>query len=222
MGYNGIVMTSWSTSGQYSPVFESENDISEEYAIRHVYPNSGFNMLIAAYAESIKSTRPLDIDDFIARYCKEQYGLDAADAAKFWKALKTTPYEILYGKVQSKSPMAVKQLLDSNAMAMEILAELHPTKNEQEFEHYRLMTAIREFYLEFHEILERLNSREFTGDQMPKVLSDLETLLKTQDTIDAQFNELNKDVLYPEELKEENDLRDLRVRLLYDRLKRIK
>src|SRR5882757_4334344 len=38
LGYKGMVMTSWSTSGQLSRVFESEADITDLYAIRHVYP----------------------------------------------------------------------------------------------------------------------------------------------------------------------------------------
>lgn len=46
LGYKGIVMTSWSTSGLYSPIFESATDIIDLPAVRRVYPITGFNMLI--------------------------------------------------------------------------------------------------------------------------------------------------------------------------------
>jgi hexosaminidase len=222
LGYKGIIMTSWSTSGVYSPVFESENEMTEEYAIRHVYPLSGFNMLLAAYAESIKTAQPFDIDGFIIGYCKEQYGFNAEQSARFWKALKTTPYEIVHGKVESPEPLSIKQLLDSTRAATETLYDLKPLKNKEEFEHYRLMEGIRANYLQFHYILQRVNSPAFTPAQTPGILQELKDLAMNEDIIDLHFTELNKNFLYPAELKEENELRSIRVKLLYDRLSRNK
>ncbi len=222
MGYKGIVMTSWSTSGQYSPVWESEEEMMDVYAIRHVYPVSGFNMLIAAYEESIKTTKPLDLDVFIANYCKERYGFDALQSAMFWEALKTAPYEILNGKVLSPSTMSVKQLLDSTRFAAATLNNLIPGGNKQEFEHYRLMAKIRVHYLQFHEILERVNSSPFTADQVPGVLNELKSMIINETEINEQFIALNKGYMNPAELAVENDLRNARVKLLYDRLSRNK
>jgi hexosaminidase len=222
LGYKGIIMTSWSTSGVYSPVFESENEMTEEYAIRHVYPLSGFNILLAAYAESIKSAKPLDIDGFITRYCKEQYGFNAEQSARFWKALKTTPYEIVHGKVESPEPLSIKQLLDSTRAAAETLYDLKPLKNKDEFEHYRLMEGIRVNYLQFHYILQKVNSPLFNTAQTPGILQELKDMMMNEDIIDLHFTELNKSFLYPAELKEENDLRSIRIKLLFDRLSRNK
>lgn len=220
MGYQGIVMTSWSTSGQYSPVFESEEEMSEEYAIRHVYPLSGFNMLVAAYAESIKSTQPLDIDAFVRRYAVERYGFNAGQAEAFWKALKTTPYEVLHGKVQSPTPMTVKQLLDSAQAALDVLYNLKPSANRNEFEHYKVMAEIRRNYLAFHAVLEKLNAPAFTQGQMPGILNELRDLLMAQDIVDMHFANLNKGFLKPSEITEENEVRDLRAKLLFERLSR--
>lgn len=222
LGYKGIVMTSWSTSGVYSPVFESENEMTEEYAIRHVYPISGFNMLLAAYAESIKSTKPLDIDGFITKYCREQYGLNEVQSARFWKALKTAPYEILHGKVKSPMPLSVKGLLDSAKMAAQTLYDLKPQKNKEEFEHYRLMAGIRVHYLEFHYILQRVNEPSFTTAQVPDILQELKSIMVNEEILDMRFIELNKNYLDASELKEENDLRNIRIKLLYERLSREK
>jgi hexosaminidase len=222
MGYKGIVMTSWSTSGQYSPVFESEDELTEEYAIRHVYPLSGFNMLIAAYAEAIKSSKPLDIDRFIINYNSEQYGFTAAESEKFWKALKSGPYEIVHGKAGSPVAITIKQLLDDTQAALDVLYSLKPTKNKHEFEHYRVMTEIRRNYLEFHNTLEEINSPEFKPAQTQGILKQLEKLLMSQDIVDMHFAELNKGFLYPAEIKEENDLRNIRAKLLFERLSRNK
>jgi len=222
LGYKGIVMTSWSTSGQYSPVFESEEEMMDEYPIRHVYPISGFNMLIAAYAESIQSATPLDIESFITKYCKEQYGFNTEQSTRFWKALKTTPYEVVGGKVESPNHLTVKQLLDSTKMADETLYHLHPLKNITEFEHYRLMAGIRVFYLEFHDILERVNSPLFTADQIRGILTELKNMMINEEKLDLHFIELNKNYLNASELKQENDLRNIRVQLLYRRLSRSK
>ncbi|WP_295669113.1 family 20 glycosylhydrolase, partial [uncultured Mucilaginibacter sp.] len=218
LGYKGIVMTSWSTSGQYAQVFESENELTEEYAIRHVYPLSGFNILLAAYAESIKSVKPLDIDDFITAYCKEQYGFNAEESARFWKALKASPFAITHGEVESGLPLSVKQLLDSAKASLETLYDLQPAKNNDEFEHYRLMGGIRVNYLEFHYILQAVNSPEFTALQKPAVLDQLKNLMINETLLDLHFSQLNKNFLYPAELLEENELRSIRLKLLYDRL----
>ena len=87
LGYKGIVMTSWSTSGIYSQIFESEADVAELYAIRHVYPLSGFNILIDAYSECIKSKQPLNIEDFVQNYCMDHFGFNKEQSGIFWKAL---------------------------------------------------------------------------------------------------------------------------------------
>lgn len=222
LGYKGMVMTSWSTSGGYSPVFETEDNILDLYAIRHVYPISGFNILLAAYAESVKSDKPLDIDAFIASYCKKQYGFNAEQSILFWKALKTAPYQIDQGKVASPKPLTVQQVLDSTKQAAQVLHALVPSKNQQEFEHYRLMEDIRVHYLAYEEIEKRANARDFSPGQIPGVLVQLKNLMAEGDQLDQRFNSLNKDYLYPSELAQENELRDAKARLLYQRLSRIR
>jgi hexosaminidase len=220
LGYKGMVMTSWSTSGQYSPVFETEENIVDLYAIRHVYPIGGFNILLAAYAESMRSDKPLDIDGFIASYCKKQYGFNAEQSAKFWSALKAAPYQLDQGRVLSPKPLSVEQLLDSATEAYKALYLLTPTQNRQEFGHYLLMAGIRIHYLAYEAIEKKVNSPEFTPDQVPGVLKDLQKLMGNGSQLNGDFVELNKDYLYTAELAEENMLRFTKVRLLYERLSR--
>jgi len=179
-------------------------------------------MLIAAYTESIKSTRPLDIEGFVVKYGKEQYGFNFVESAKFWNALKSAPYEIQHGKVLSPKPITINDLLDSAKISAQTLSDLKPEKNKEEFEHYKLMAGIRVHYLQFHEILQRVNSPAFTNAQIPAILQELKILQAGEESLDQKFNELNKSYLYPAELKRENDLRNQRIRLLYDRLSRKK
>jgi hypothetical protein len=222
LGYRGIVMTSWSTSGAYSSVWETDENPVDLYAIRHVYPISGFNILLAAYAQSIKSTEPLDINAFIADYCKKQYGLNKQQANEFWQALKVAPYEIRQGEVVSPKPLTIKQVLDSTMQAAKALRALKPIRNPEEFEQYRLMTDIRLHYLRYEEIEKTVNSLSFNPQKIPIILAKLNELMTTGDQLDKRLIALNKDYLYPAELAQENQLRNAKVRLLYNRLSRKK
>jgi hypothetical protein len=220
LGYKGIVMTSWSTSGAYSSVWETDENPVDLYAIRHVYPISGFNILLAAYAQSIKSVERLDINAFITDYCKKQYGFSQKQSAAFWQALKTAPYQVMQGEVISPKPITIKQLLDSTLQAAKTLYALKPAKNLPEFEQYRLMTDIRVHYLRYEEIEKEVNSPSFNSKRVLPILAKLKELMTTGDQLDKRFIALNKDYLYPAELAQENELRNAKVHILYNRLSR--
>lgn len=222
LGYKGLVMTSWSTSGLYSPVFESGTDIVDLYAIRHVYPLSGFNMLLAAYGESIKTTQPLDIQQFIQTYTNTTYGFSKDQAAKFWQALITAPYEVKQGQVASPNPMTIQTLLDSTQWAAKTLYALTPSKNKEEFEQYRLMTDIRLEYLTYQLIESEVNDERFTTAQIPAVLTRLKTLIADSEKLSNRFTMMNKAYYHPAELDQETYWRTVKPRLLYERLAKTK
>ena len=137
-------------------------------------------------------------------------------------ALKAAPYEILHGKVQSSLPLTVRQLLDSAKEASATLHDLHPQKNKEEFYHYWLMADIRVHYLQFHYILDRVNSSLFTAAQAPEILKDLKAMMDNEKVLDWQFAKFNKGYMNATELAQENNLRNARIRLLYERLSRNK
>ncbi len=220
MGYQGIVLTSWSTSGTYSYVYESENDLSALAAIRRVYPITGFHFLIAAYIESLRTTGALEVNRFISQYGKSRYGFDSTESRTFWQALKTAPYEVKEGSVQSPMPMTLKTLVDSSAAAAQSLRMLRPMRNENEFEHYRLMADIRVQHLRFLKIVQEANMQDFSGDRVPGVLHRLEALIAENTALSQRFIDLNRDDFYLRELEEENLLRSLPLMDFYDRLSR--
>ena len=121
-------MTSWSTSGEYSRSYESEDDLVELYALRHVYPISGFDILISAYIKAVNSDHPLNIDQFIQDYCLSKFGFNKSQIQEFQKALFTAPYTITDGKVNAQSHMSISELLDSVKQASKIFHELKPEK----------------------------------------------------------------------------------------------
>ncbi len=220
LGYKGIVMTSWSTSGNYSPVYESEADIAELYAIRHVYPLAGFNILIEAFGEGFKSHQTLNIEEFIQKYCKEHFGFSQEQSDVFWKALKTSPYDIQQGKVIAPSSMTVQQLTDSNRQAVKALRTLIPLKNQLEFEHFKLMADIRDFYLRYQSIEKLINDSGFTDVERPAVIGRLKELVAVSKNLDRRFNQLNKNFLTPAGIDEENQIRNIKVNNLNERLSR--
>src|SRR3569833_631728 len=92
LGYQGMIMTSWSTSGVYSPSYESEDDLVDLAALRHVYPISGFDILIDAYTKAVHLDNALNIGQFIDNYCRTKFGFDTKASQKFRKALFMAPY----------------------------------------------------------------------------------------------------------------------------------
>ena len=179
-------------------------------------------MLLAAYAKSLKTDKPLDIDGFVTGYAEKEYGLNQAQAQQFWKALKTTPYQVMQGKVVSSMSISVGQLLDSTVQASKVLETLNPLRNQDEFSQYALMMNIRVQYLTYESIEEKLNAPSFDKSKMPAILTELKAVIEMGKTNDRLFSKYNADYLYPGEIAEENNLRDAKARLLYDRLTRQK
>lgn len=218
-GYKGIVMTSWSTSGLYSPVFETTRDIVDLYAIRRVYPITGFNMLIDAYFEALKAKEPLNIEQFAKNYSLKNYGFNETQSKIFWDALTKAPYEVNQGVVSNKN-VNILQLLDSAKLAVNQLYELKPLKNKEEFEHYRLMADIRVQYLTYMALEIEVNSVDFRESRIPDILKQLQQIDTAK--LDKRFIALHKHVLYDAELDQENQLRNAKIKLLIQRLSRSK
>ena len=84
------------------------------------------------------------------------------------------------------------------------------------------MTDIRINYLKYEAIEERANAPQFTVAGVPEILIELKKVIDDEAELDKRFNSLNKDVLYPAELVQENELRGAKARILYDRLSRKK
>lgn len=218
-GYKGMVITSWSTSGLYSSLWESPRDSVELYPVRRVYPLSGFNILISAYFDAVNNQKPLNVDDFVLSYAKKQYGFSNEESKRFWKALQANPYEINRGAVGS-SDLKIKSVKDSAYWVLQELNDLKPKLNQNEFAHYPLMAEIRARYLSCMLIEQKLNQPRFNESQLKEIIAELKKL--KDNNLNARFAALNKDFIYPREIQDENELRNRKINLLYERLSRAK
>lgn len=216
LGYKGIIMTSWSTSGVYDPLFNADDEVVELYAVRHVYPLSGFNLLITAYTQALQQ-RGFDPARFIASYCHSRYALDDKAAQRFQKALFNAPYKVINGKVHAPANLSLEALLDSAQESAAILHSLKPGNNLQEFEHYRLMADIRVYYLTYLTIEDHVNTAGSIHD-FQSYAARLRTLMDKEPALDAAFRRLNGAILYPAAIDEENAIRNYRTHKLYERL----
>ena len=218
LGYTGMVMTSWSTSGQYSTLHESETEILDLYAIRHVYPITGFNILLEAYGEALKNEQPLDKDLFIFNYAQARFGISPAMAESFERALMMTPYEVSQGIVVGHDQMSIRSLVDSAAMASQILNKITIKRNGNEFDQFRLMSDIRLQWLKYEEIESQINKNSFSRTEIPVLVERLHDLILSAKNINQRFIAMNKSAFPSSVLMEENNLRNQKMIQLYDKL----
>ncbi len=223
LGYTGMVLTSWSTTGIFNPIFNTGYDIIEDYPRGHRYPFTGYNMLLQAFFESVNNTAPLNISDFINRYSKQTFGFNQAQTTLFWRAVSCCGYELRQGKVMSAEGavmpgVTVKQMLDSTRWAAQKLRQLKPYKGTTEYAHLQLMTDLRVQYLECYLIENRLNESTFNESEYPALAVQLKTILAKSTDLDRRFIALNKDTFYLAELQAENKIHSTHIQVLYDRV----
>ena len=218
LGYKGMVLTSWSTNGIFNPLFNSGDDILDLYPRGHRYPFTGYNMLLQAFFESIRTDAPLDVDHFVQHYAEQTFGFTPGEAMRMWKALSTCGYEIRQGVVMKAPLLNVQQVLDSTYLAAKTLGQLTPAKGKSEYEHLLLMTDIRIQYLETYVLEDQLNKKTFNGNEYAQIGLRLKKALDKSAGLDKRFIALNKSTFYLDELITENNIRRKHIQVLYDRV----
>ena len=213
-GYQGMVMTSWSTSGVYGFTWDTNYEVIDMHAIRNVYPLSGFRILIAAFAQSLKQAEPLDPEKFVVQYAQDRFGLTAAEGEKLWKILTVSPDLV---KVDTPEDVAkldsIKKSVDE---AKAMMTTLQPNEHQKEFAHLRLMLDLRDFYLAFKKVESVYESDQYTREKGKEILPELKRLLDESKELNARFAVLNKGFLYPDEIKEQNDIRNEKLKNIYE------
>jgi hypothetical protein len=204
----------------YDPLFNADDEVVDLYAVRHVYPLSGFRLLIAAYTRALRDSS-FEPAAFITGYCRERYGLGAGAAMAFRHALFNAPYKVIDEKVVSASGMPLQVLLDSARQSVKVLSTLQPVEHVEEFAHYLLMADIRAYYLTYLVIEARVNDAVSIAD-FEQLAVEVRTLMATEPGLDEAFGRLNGGTLYPAAIREENAVRVYRTHLLYERLTRAK
>jgi hypothetical protein len=84
------------------------------------------------------------------------------------------------------------------------------------------MADIRDYYLQYQAIEKQINDAAFNDAAKPVVLGKLRTLLAGSKGLDDRFSLLNKGYLNPADIEYENQVRNIKVINLYNRLSRKK
>jgi len=217
-GYNGMVMTSWSTSGIYGFEYEDRSEVVDMYPIRYVYPLSGFRILVAAYGESLKNKEALNPELFVKKYGKERFGLSDTNAQVLWDMIKMEQPVIRATKYTNEDidkmhadAIKIKQKLD----------KLKPVRNAKEIEHFKLMIDLRIEHFELCTIENIYQSPSFTLDRAAKVAAMLKPLTEASQGLSERFLNLNKGFLHDEELNRINHIRTHRMKIMYETIGRL-
>jgi hypothetical protein len=215
-GYTGIIMTSWSTSGLYGFTWDVNYEVTDMEQIRNTYPLSGFRILLASYAEALRTSDPIDPEAFVIRYGTERFGLTEAEGQLLWEILTIPPELVVNGKPATSGSIAEMRVPVEEAIVK--MKSLKPIYNKDEFEHFRLMLDIRDHYLRFREAEARFNSPDFAEDDREALAADLEGLIRETKQLDRRFARLQKGFLHESEIAEQNMIRNRKLILLYQRL----
>jgi len=217
--YDGIVMTSWSTSGRYTYRREPRGNIIEMFPIRHVYPLSGFKMMIDAYASAIES-KNFNAHDFVTDYALTNFGFSKSDAEKFYDGLDARVETIKGYKTSANRELS--ELYEDTKAFSDFLDKVKVTDNQQEFEHYRLMYDIREYYIKSKMVQREIEKMEFSKENVSVYIKKLEDLKQEEAMLDIRFTSIHQNNLHPGSIEEENFYRSREIDILFDKLNRKK
>ncbi|MEO8207032.1 MAG: DUF4838 domain-containing protein [Chthoniobacterales bacterium] len=215
-GFKGLVLTSWSTSGEYGYEWELYGDVLDMLPIRRLYPLSGFRMFLVAYIEAVKSAKPLNAKAFVESYARERFGFTARQAGSFYKTFCLNQSLLLPVMPQKERDIAFRDAVKSQR----ILQALTPQRNIKEFLHFQLMADFREMNTRLRRIEAAVNFKKFTTSQVAGILGKLEALIAESKKLDRRFLQLNKGYLYPQQLEEEVAYRNKKLHMLQQRLSR--
>ena len=218
--YKGSIMTSWSTTGLYGFTWDVGYEVVDMVQIRNTYPMTGFRILIASYANALESKDPIDPMEFVINYSRKRFGLGKQDSEILWDYL-SQPVELIQNGKPTKSE-SIEQMQEEFGQVRDILVKINPNRNKDEFAHFILMADLRMHYLDFKLVQSKYNSSEFSVDKIPELVEELEQVFAEAKVLDKRFSDLNKGFLYDSEIEEQNEVRIQPVRVLYDRLVKLK
>lgn len=213
-GYEGIIMTSWSTSGQYSLLYEPRWEVQDIEPIRNVYPLNGFRILLAAYAKSLQQVEPLDPSSFVKEYAVARFGLTEEEGQVFWQVLSEKQELVKLWKNTNGLPAT--QLLQQATSQRDRLYAMRPRKNRTEFEHFKLMFDIRVSYLKGKELEADYQSENYNRSQAKDLLKRVEAIIQEEKKLDKRFTALQKGFLTDSEINHLNTIRKHKLYLLKD------
>ncbi|MGM9785647.1 MAG: family 20 glycosylhydrolase [Candidatus Cryptobacteroides sp.] len=217
-GYQGIVQTSWSTSGAYSYTYSVKNEVLEMYPLRSVYPESGFNILIEASAWAYNHTEPLDPKGFVLDYAKRQFGFSDEDAMTLWDYFTMPQESVSTRNGKDAKGRTIKEVIEEAKAMKARIDGLKPKNNQTEIEHLRLMLDIRINYLEFKQCETEYESKTYNESKREGLAKRMKAICEEGNRLDKRFRKLNKDYLKSGEITYITHLRGDKMNTFYKTL----
>lgn len=211
--FQGMIQTSWSTSGIYGFHYDNDWEILSMQPIRNVYPMSAFNVLIDAYCTAVNFTKPLDGHQFVIDYAQTRYGLNKAEGEILWEYF-IMPQEVITRQRVDMKGTPIAAVLDNCVRLRDKFNKLNPKKNKEEFEHYRLMLDLRINHVAFRKVEYAFESSSYNRSQAARLLNELRPLIDEADKLDRRFVELNKDYLKEDQLEYINFIRNEKMKAM--------
>jgi len=213
MDFQGIIMTSWSTSGVYGYEWENVGRALSLYPIRRVMPHSGLKVLTAAFVQAARQEAPLKVNEFVITYAQANFGCSEQDGQRFLEAIKLMDFPP--SQVEN-----TRKLHGKARMAQRMLLLISIWKNEREFARYKLMADLLEYHLRTVLLDDLMQAAEFTISRLPHLRNKAAKLREEGEILNLRYAELYKGELYPAELLEEIDYRLKGIREMDGRLNR--
>ena len=220
-GYQGFIQTSWSTSGTYGYYLDMGYEIIDMQPVRLVYPESGFNILLAATAKAFGENAPFDPESFILDYARKMYGFGEEDSRTLLDYFMM-PQDI----VSSRSGKAsdgrdIDVVLQECRQMRSRMASLRPKANRKEIAHFKLMLDIRINYLEYKSCESRFEAPSYADSQRKSLALLMKKNCAEGRKLDRRFARLNRGYLKPGEIRYMTMIRrqrpeDLMKRLMND------
>ncbi len=215
-GYKAMIMTSWSTSGLYGFNWDSGYEVTDMIPVRDVYPMSGFQILIRAFQNALKTGGEFDAQNYIKNYATEHFGLNLEEAQQFYQYLNFKQKEIPNNN--SVTPKDIEALKAKFQILLTALKDLNPLRNKKEFDHFRLMGDLRLLYLDYKIIKAAYNSDTYISSDSQKMAAQMRLIIKKAKQLNKKFVDLNKGFIYNTELEKLNHRRIKPMNILYNRL----
>lgn len=222
-GYEGMVETSWSTSGIYGYCLDSGNEILDFYPIRLVYPMSAFTILQDAFCCAVNSEERFEPEDFIRSYAMNEMGLDKEGADVLMDYFSMPQNQIYIGSDGAKDSdgRPVGEILEECISIRDRMVVLKPQHKEKELEHWILMLDMRINYLRFKEVEAFVQSDGFDRSGAAAVLSVLEDIVAEEDSLASRFESLNKGYVKDSDIEYVNNIKSLKMNIMYNNIKNI-
>lgn len=220
-GYQGMINTSWSVSGQYGFHYDNSWEVVSMQPIRQVYPAQALNILVEAYGKAVGSNKVIDPESFILEYAQRRFDIDKEGVEKFLRYMKL-PQETIGRDGKDEKGKKVSDVVKETSQVLDEFKSIKPKSNRWEYDHLLLMMEIRLNYLKYKEIEAIYDNSEFRATSLkstiPTLAKEMKTIYEESVALQKRYRKLNKGFLKDGQWQLLEDVANEKMKALYLRL----